>query len=64
VKPASDGEFEAIIASYRAGIPASWGDGEMRAAQRLMKVLVEAGDAELMGTGTEFDAKLFHHAAS
>jgi len=64
VKPASDGEFEAIIASYRAGIPAPWGDGEMRAAQRLMKVLVEAGDAELMGTGAEFDAKLFHHAAS
>jgi hypothetical protein len=27
-------------------------------------VLVEAGDAELMGKGTHFDAKLFHNAES
>jgi NitT/TauT family transport system substrate-binding protein len=63
VKPASEAEFRAIIASYRAGIPGPWGEGEMRSAEKLMKALVEAGDKELMGHGTTFDAKLFHHAA-
>ncbi|WBT36816.1 ABC transporter substrate-binding protein [Hyphomicrobium sp. DMF-1] len=64
VKPASEGEFRSIIASYRAGIPKPWGLEELKAAERLMQVLVEAGDAELMGRGTEFDPKLFHHAAT
>jgi NitT/TauT family transport system substrate-binding protein len=65
VKPGSDGEFRALIASYRAGIPTrGWGEGETASAQKLMEVLVEAGDAELMGKGTHFDAKLFHNAAS
>ena len=63
VKPASDAEFTSIIAYYRAGVPGPWGDDEMRSAEKLMSVLVEAGDAELMGSGTRFDAKLFHHAA-
>lgn len=63
VKPASDAEFKSIIASYRAGVPGPWGEGEMRSAKKLMSVLVEAGDAELMGNGTRFDAELFHHAA-
>jgi NitT/TauT family transport system substrate-binding protein len=65
VKPASDGEFKALIASYRSGIPQRpWGAGETASAAKLMQVLVEAGDAELMGKGTHFDAKLFHNAAS
>lgn len=64
VKPASEGEFRSIIASYRSGIPKPWGNQELKAAERLMQVLVEAGDAELMGRGTEFDPKLFHHAAT
>ncbi len=64
VKPASDGEFKAIIAAYRAGIPRPWGAGEMKSAQKLMQILIDAGDAELMGNGTAFDAKLFHHAAT
>jgi NitT/TauT family transport system substrate-binding protein len=64
VKPASDGEFRAIIAAYRAGIPKPWGADEVRSAEKLMQVLVNVGDAELMGHGTEFDAKLFHHAAT
>jgi hypothetical protein len=29
-----------------------------------MAVLIEAGDAELMGHGTEFDANLFRNAAT
>ncbi len=64
VKPASDGEFRAIIAAYRAGIPKHWGTAELESAKKLMAVLVDAGDAELMGHGTEFDAKLFHDAAT
>ncbi|MDQ8697408.1 ABC transporter substrate-binding protein [Hyphomicrobium sp. LHD-15] len=64
VKPETDGEFRAIIASYRAGIPKPWGAAEVKSAEKLMQVLVEAGDAELMGHGTEFDPKLFHHAAT
>lgn len=64
VKPASDGEFRSIIAAYRAGIPKPWGPGELQSAKKLMAVLIEAGDAELMGHGTEFDANLFHDAAS
>ncbi len=64
VKPASDAELASIMAAYRAGIPGPWGEGEMRAAERLMKVLVESGDKELVGEGTVFDPKLFHHAAS
>jgi NitT/TauT family transport system substrate-binding protein len=64
VKPASDAELASIRDAYRAGIPGPWGEGEMRAAEKLMNVLVEAGDKELVGEGTVFDPKLFHHAAS
>ena len=64
VKPANDGEFKAIIAAYRAGIPKPWGTAEIAAAKKLMEVLVSTGDAELMGHGTQFDARLFHDAAS
>lgn len=64
VKPADDGEFEAIIAAYRAGIPEPWGPKEVESAKKLMDVLIEAGDTELMGFGTKFDPQLFHHAAS
>lgn len=63
VKPASDGEFRSIIAAYRSGIPKPWGPAELESARKLMAVLVAAGDAELMGHGTEFDANLFHDAA-
>ncbi len=66
VKPGSDGEFKALIASYRSRHSRSrLGRGRNRSPPRkLMQVLVEAGDAELMGKGTHFDAKLFHNAAS
>lgn len=64
VRPSSDAEFHAIIAAYRAGIPKPWGPAELESARKLMAVLVEAGDAELMGNGTEFDAKLFHDATT
>lgn len=64
VKPASEGEFKAIVAAYRAGIPKPWGPAELKSAEKLMQLLIDAGDAELMGHGTAFDAKLFHNAAT
>lgn len=63
VRPASEGEFRSIIAAYRSGIPEPWGPAELHSAKKLMAILVASGDAELMGRGTEFDAKLFHDAA-
>lgn len=64
IKPASDGELAALKEAYREGIPPPWGEAELRSAEKLMQVLVGAGDKELVGEGTVFDAKLFHHAAS
>jgi NitT/TauT family transport system substrate-binding protein len=64
VRPASDEEFKAIIAAYRSGIPRPWGKAEEEAAKKLMQVLIDAGDAELMGHGTVFDPKLFRHATT
>lgn len=64
VKPASDSEFEAIIAAYRAGIPEPWGPDQTKAAKKLMEILIEAGDAELVGHDSSFDPELFHHAAT
>jgi len=64
MKPASDGEFHALVAAYRAGIPKRWGPPEIQSARKLMQVLIDAGDAELMGRGTTFDVKLFHDAAT
>lgn len=59
VKPSGDAELAAIAAAYRAGIPGPWGPAETGSAEKLMGILAEAGDKELMGHGTRFDAKLF-----
>lgn len=60
MKAANDGEFEALKAGYRNGIPGPWRDAEMKSAEKLMSILVEAGDKDLVGNGTRFDPKLFH----
>lgn len=60
VKAASDAELAALKAAYRAGIPHGWGEAETRSAEKLMALLMEGGDKELVGNGTRFDAKLFH----
>jgi NitT/TauT family transport system substrate-binding protein len=62
VAAASDAEFRALMKAYREGVPGPWGADELRSAEKLMRFLVEAGDAELMGSNTKFDANLFHHA--
>ncbi len=63
VKPENDPELAAIKDYYRAGIPSPWTDRQTRSAEKLMGLLVEAGDKELMGVGTRFDANLFHAAS-
>jgi NitT/TauT family transport system substrate-binding protein len=60
LKAANDAEFEALKAGYRSGIPGPWRDAEMKSAEKIMSILVEAGDKDLVGNGTRFDTKLFH----
>lgn len=60
VRPQTDGEFAAIRAYYRAGIPLPWGEAQTRAAQRLVEVLADVDGAELLGPDTPFDPKLFY----
>ena len=64
VKPENDAEFAAIKAYYRAGIPRPWTDAETKAAEKLTQVLVGVGGAQLLGSDTQFDPKLFHAAGS
>ena len=64
VKPKSDGEFAAIKAFYRDGIPRPWSAAETRSAEKLTHVLTEVGAARLMGGDTKFDPMLFHAAGS
>lgn len=63
VKPASNEEFAAIKAYFRSGITGPWGPAEMASAEKLTKLLIELGDAELVGDGTRFDPNLFHTRA-
>lgn len=44
-----DATFRALIAGFRAGVPARWGAAERRAAARLFDVLAELGGAQLVG---------------
>ncbi len=60
MKASSDAEFASLRAAYRAGIPNGWSDGDMKSAEKIMSILVESGDSELVGNGTRFDPKLFH----
>jgi NitT/TauT family transport system substrate-binding protein len=64
VKPENDAEFAAIKAYYRAGIPRPWTGAETKSAEKLTQVLVDVGGAQLLGSDTQFDPKLFHAAGS
>ena len=59
VKPADDAEFAALKEYYRSGIPGPWRADETAAAEKLMKLLIDSGDKDLVGDGTRFDPKLF-----
>lgn len=63
IKPASDAELVAIRDYYRSGITGSWGAAETAAAEKLTNLLIQLGDAELVGDGTRFDQNLFHTQA-
>jgi NitT/TauT family transport system substrate-binding protein len=60
IKPSSDAELKSIAEFYKSGIPKAWGPAETEAAQKLMQLLINVGDQELVGHGTQFDAELFH----
>lgn len=60
IKPASDAELDALKDYYRSGITNTWGAAETAAAEKLTQLLIELGDTELIGNGTQFDPKLFH----
>lgn len=60
MKAASDKEFAALKAGYLSGVPGPWSEADMKSAEKIMNLLVEGGDTELVGNGTRFDPKLFH----
>jgi NitT/TauT family transport system substrate-binding protein len=60
IRPASDAELVAIRDYYRSGITGAWGPAETSAAEKLTNLLIQLGDAELVGDGTRFDQNLFH----
>ncbi len=64
LKPGNDAEFKALVAGYQSGIRGPWSDADMKAAEKIMELLVAGGDTELVGSGTKFDPKLFHAAAA
>jgi len=62
MKAESEGEFQALRKAYRDGIPGPWTEETTKAADKLLKLLMEAGEGTLVGSETKFDAKLFHGA--
>lgn len=64
VRPENDGEFSAIKAYYRAGIPKPWTGAETRSAEKLTHILVDIGGPQILGRDTQFDPKLFHAAGT
>lgn len=54
----TDAEFDALIAGFRAGIPAP-GAVDERAAQRMLTLMTELGGEDLVGKVTELPAGLF-----
>jgi NitT/TauT family transport system substrate-binding protein len=62
IKPASDAELSAIMEYYRSGITKGWTTADTASAEKLTKLLIELGDADLVGDGTSFDPDLFYIA--
>jgi NitT/TauT family transport system substrate-binding protein len=62
MKAASDAEANALRTAYTSGIASAWTGADMNSADKIMKLLIEAGDTEFVGAGTKFDPKLFHVA--
>ncbi len=62
IKPSSDAELASIKGFFRSGITPGWTPTDTASAEKLTKLLIELGDAELVGDGTRFDANLFYPA--
>ena len=62
MKAASDEEAKALRAAYTSGISAPWTSADMKSADKIISLLIDAGDTEFVGAGTKFDPKLFHVA--
>ena len=58
MKAADDKEFAALKAGYRSGIRGYWSEADMQSAQKIMDILLAAGDAELAGKGTRSTRRL------
>ncbi len=58
-----DATFAELKRRFRAGVPNGFGDGDVRAAQRLFALLAAAGGSALVGEAVELDAATFHPAA-
>ncbi len=56
----TEGEFEALKAYYRTGIPKGWTQAETESAEKLLQLLIDLGDRKLAGSKTKFDADLFY----
>jgi NitT/TauT family transport system substrate-binding protein len=64
MRAGSDGEFVALKAYFRAGIPKPWGNAQTAAAEKVFNLLATEGGRELVGQGTTFDPNLFDGAAN
>jgi NitT/TauT family transport system substrate-binding protein len=53
------GDFEALRARYRAGVPDPWDAAHQQAARKLFDLLGHLGGEQLIGPMTTFDSKLF-----
>ncbi len=62
-KATSPAELVALRAAYTSGIPGDWTPADGASAQKIMDLLIAAGDTELVGAKTKFDPKLFHVAS-
>lgn len=58
----TEGEFDALKAYYRAGIPNGWSADETVSAEKLLNLLAELGDRRLSDKKTKFYSDLFYGA--
>jgi NitT/TauT family transport system substrate-binding protein len=63
-KATTPAELAALRAAYTAGISTGWTPADTASAQKIMDLLIAAGDTELVGAKTKFDPKLFHVTSS
>jgi NitT/TauT family transport system substrate-binding protein len=63
-KATSESELAGLRDAYRSGISPPWREADMRSAEKIMDLLISAGDTEFVGAATKFDPKLFHVASS